>query len=104
MSVIGEQIKKIRTEKGITQEQLGELIGVTTQAVSRWYSRRGAAAEDFGRARRQHRQPVRTRRTELLIGSGKKAVLYVSGGRLPLCTEYLLGNRNRTYEGFVDRR
>ena len=63
MSVIGEQIKKIRTEKGITQEQLGELIGV-----------------------------------------GKKAVLYVSGGRLPLCTEYLLGNRNRTYEGFVDRR
>ena len=36
MSVIGEQIKKIRTEKGITQEQLGELIGVTTQAVSRW--------------------------------------------------------------------
>lgn len=36
MSVIGEQIKKIRIEKGITQEQLGELIGVTTQAVSRW--------------------------------------------------------------------
>ena len=36
MSVIGEQIKKIRIEKGITQEQLGEMIGVTTQAVSRW--------------------------------------------------------------------
>lgn len=36
MSVIGEQIKKIRIEKEITQEQLGELIGVTTQAVSRW--------------------------------------------------------------------
>ena len=36
MSVIGEQIKKARMEKGITQEQLGQMIGVTTQAVSRW--------------------------------------------------------------------
>ena len=36
MGVIGEQIKKIRIEKGITQEQLGQLVGVTTQAVSRW--------------------------------------------------------------------
>ncbi|MEE1281311.1 MAG: helix-turn-helix transcriptional regulator [Acutalibacteraceae bacterium] len=36
MSVIGKQIKKYRTEKGITQEQLGQLIGVTTQAVSKW--------------------------------------------------------------------
>ena len=36
MSVIGEQIKKYRTGRDITQERLGELIGVTTQAVSRW--------------------------------------------------------------------
>ena len=36
MSVLGKQIKKYRIAKGITQEQLGELIGVTTQAVSRW--------------------------------------------------------------------
>lgn len=36
MSVIGKQIKKYRTAKGITQEQLGELVGVTTQAVSKW--------------------------------------------------------------------
>lgn len=36
MSVIGKQIKKYRTEKGITQEQLGQLVGVTTQAVSKW--------------------------------------------------------------------
>ncbi len=36
MSVIGKQIKKFRTAKGITQEQLGELVGVTTQAVSKW--------------------------------------------------------------------
>ena len=36
MSVIGSQIKKFRIEKGITQEELGQLAGVTTQAVSRW--------------------------------------------------------------------
>ncbi len=36
MSVIGKQIKKFRIAKGITQEQLGELVGVTTQAVSKW--------------------------------------------------------------------
>ena len=36
MSVIGKQIKKYRMEKNITQEQLGKLVGVTTQAVSKW--------------------------------------------------------------------
>ncbi len=36
MSIIGLQIKKYRTLKGITQEQLGQIIGVTTQAVSKW--------------------------------------------------------------------
>lgn len=35
MSVIGKQIKKYRTQKGYTQEQLGQLLGVTTQAVSK---------------------------------------------------------------------
>lgn len=28
--------KKYRTQKGLTQEQLGQLLGVTTQAVSKW--------------------------------------------------------------------
>ena len=36
MNSIGEQIKKYRVARGITQEQLGNLVGVTTQAVSRW--------------------------------------------------------------------
>lgn len=36
MSVIGKQIKKYRSAMGITQEQLGKLVGVTTQAVSKW--------------------------------------------------------------------
>ena len=36
MSVIGQHIKKYRTARGITQEQLGQLVGVSTQAVSKW--------------------------------------------------------------------
>ena len=36
MSAIGEQIKKFRNQKKYTQEKLGNLIGVTTQAVSKW--------------------------------------------------------------------
>lgn len=36
MSVIGEQIKKFRIQKKYTQEKLGSIIGVTTQAVSKW--------------------------------------------------------------------
>lgn len=35
MSTISQQIKKYRSAKGITQEQLGQLVGVTTQAVSK---------------------------------------------------------------------
>ena len=33
---IGEKIAKYRKEKGYTQEQLGELVGVSGQAVSKW--------------------------------------------------------------------
>ena len=35
-SVLGKKIKEYRTLKGITQEELGSLVGVTTQAVSKW--------------------------------------------------------------------
>ena len=36
MSVVGQQIKKYRMAKSITQEQLGLAVGVSTQAVSKW--------------------------------------------------------------------
>ena len=36
MRSIGKQIRKYRGEKGYTQEQLGRLLGVSTQAVSKW--------------------------------------------------------------------
>lgn len=34
--MIGNQIKKYRMQKGLTQEDLGNMVGVTTQAVSKW--------------------------------------------------------------------
>ena len=36
MSDIGKNIKKLRTQKDITQEQLAERLHVTRQAVSNW--------------------------------------------------------------------
>ena len=36
MGMIGQQIKKYRQINGYTQETLGKMIGVTTQAVSKW--------------------------------------------------------------------
>lgn len=34
--MIGAQIRKYRNKKGISQEELGRAVGVTTQAVSKW--------------------------------------------------------------------
>ena len=34
--MIGENIKRLRTAKGLTQEQLSEVVGVTCAAVSKW--------------------------------------------------------------------
>ena len=36
---IGTNIKRLRLEKGLTQEQLAELLCVSTAAVSKWESK-----------------------------------------------------------------
>ena len=35
---IGNKIRQLRTERGMTQERLGDLLGVSSQAVSKWES------------------------------------------------------------------
>jgi len=42
---LGYAIKRLRTERGVTQEQLGEALGVSYQAVSKWEN--GAALPDI---------------------------------------------------------
>ena len=33
---IGPNIKRLRQNKGVTQEQLGDVLGISSQAVSKW--------------------------------------------------------------------
>lgn len=33
---IGERISDLRRNRGLTQEQLGDAVGVSAQAVSKW--------------------------------------------------------------------
>ena len=42
----GEKIKKLRTENGLTQEQLADKLYVTRTAVSKWETGRGLPAID----------------------------------------------------------
>lgn len=42
---IGKNIKRLRQNKGLTQEQLGEVLGITGQAVSKWEN--GSALPDI---------------------------------------------------------
>ena len=43
---IGNQIRSLRTQRGVTQEALAEKLGVSAQAVSKW--ERGSATPDIG--------------------------------------------------------
>ena len=44
---IGETIKRLRNQKGVTQEKLADSLGVTPQAVSKWESGAGLPAIDY---------------------------------------------------------
>ena len=47
MKDIGENIRKIRTEKGLTQDELAELLCVTRQTVSSWETGRSEPSIDM---------------------------------------------------------
>ena len=44
---IGETIKRLRNQKGVTQEKLADALGLTPQAVSKWESGAGLPAIDY---------------------------------------------------------
>ena len=46
LSAVGYQIQSLRKTKGYTQNQLGDLVGVSFQAVSKW--ERGETLPDIG--------------------------------------------------------
>ncbi len=44
---IGENIKKLRKLRGVTQEALADRLNVTPQAISRWESESGFPAIEY---------------------------------------------------------
>lgn len=59
---LSERIAVLRRERGLTQEQLGQLVGVSAQAVSKW-EKGGAPDVELlptlaDPARGDHRHPV----------------------------------------------
>lgn len=111
MTKVSKNIKKLRTEKGLTQEALGEKINVTRQAISSWENGRtqpdlemlGLLADAFdvemeqliyGEKRKTQieNEPVKYRSTAiiaisvlgaLLLGAGLSLIFWAYWQRLP---------------------
>ena len=49
---LSKMIGKMRTDSGLSQEKLGEILGVSRQAVQKWES--GAALPDIDNIIRSH--------------------------------------------------
>ena len=47
MKVFSEKLLELRRQKGLSQEQLADRLGVTRQSVSKWES--GAALPELGK-------------------------------------------------------
>lgn len=46
MHSVGDKIKELRTDKGETQAQLGQAIGVTAMAISKYESGEATPSDD----------------------------------------------------------
>ena len=85
MSTIGNNIRNIRTERGISQSQLGEAIGKTRSAISQYEAGkiipRMGAIEDMARV-------LRVEKTELIRDASYAVVSIPDAGEAELMDIY----------------
>ena len=75
---IGQFLRECRKEKGITQEQLAEMLGVTNRSVSRWENGSNLPDLDILIEMADYYDVERTKRMHLLfIGGFVAAVTYM---------------------------
>lgn len=81
MESIGNRITKYRKQKGLTQENLAEKLGVSSQAVSKWEN--DISCPDIGLLPQLCRELGITT-DELLTGKSEKVQMLPEGQRKPL--------------------
>lgn len=92
---IGTTIKKLRRDRNITQEQLAEMLGVSTNAVSQWECDKTAPDISHlpacqqnkiksGRHQKALRRNVRSYVSEIPQQQGERGHICFCKGRLPL--------------------
>lgn len=105
--MVGAQIAHLRKEKGLTQSELGDRLGISFQAVSKW--ERGetlpdtAILLDLANALGTSVDLILTGGSQVLQYKGKFTVAQVQDGILALKTMgELLGKENALYRHAVD--
>lgn len=105
--MVGAQIARLRKEKGLTQNDLGDRLGVSFQAVSKW--ERGetlpdtAILLDLANALETSVDFILTGGSQVLRYRGKFTVSHVSEGILALKRMgELLGRDNALYRNAID--
>jgi len=107
MKTVGAQIARLRKEKGLTQNDLGERLGVSFQAVSKW--ERGetlpdtAILLDLANALETSVDFILTGGSQVLHYRGKFTVAQMSEGILSLKRMgELLGKENALYRHAIE--
>ena len=107
MKMVGAQIARLRKEKGLTQNDLGDRLGVSFQAVSKW--ERGetlpdtAILLDLANALETSVDHILTGGSQVLHYKGKITVAQISEGILALKRMgELLGKDNALYRHAIE--
>ena len=79
-SKIGRLIAALRKEKGLTQQELADQLGVSNKSVSRWES--GGYPESYGKGYEITMTEAAAKHTYVAGAALKDGVLVTSGGRV----------------------